>query len=68
MTKDNQKEVESYLDSLVKGLPHVCDYCNFFSGNMISGAGIRPAKCRNPQSPKYKNVVQEETSCIKFIA
>ena len=62
--KDDIQGFEKMVADVITGkeeLPHTCDFCNHFSGNIHPG--VRPAKCHNKESKYYGSPVEENHTC-----
>lgn len=60
-----EEEVKEVFGNLLDNSPHICDLCNFFSGNYPLYAGVRPAKCLNVKSPFFEEEVNDNFTCIE---
>ena len=62
----SEPEFQKYTQDLLADVPHICDFCDYFSGNLGIIRNSELGMCLNRESSHFKQAINEHKTCDKW--
>lgn len=66
LEKMTEQEFQVYTEDLLANVPHICDFCDGFSGNLGIPRNSEIGFCLNRESSYFKQEINEKKTCNQW--